>query len=214
MLIGGLWVPQPIEPPIRARLLEVRERCNLHAEMKWTKISRSKLPGYKAFVDVVLDSALIPFRCIVIDKHILDYTTFHRGDRELGFYKFYFQLISRNLEPHNLYWLYTDERKNRKPYRLDVLKLTVNRWWAKQAGVEPLRHIEPRCSHDDDLIQVADILLGAVAYAWNGRRGSEPKLDLIEHICQRLAWPTLGASTARGAFKMNIWKWEPRQKAS
>lgn len=214
MLIGGLWVPQPIEPSFRARLLELRQDRNLHAEMKWTKVSRSKLPEYKAFVDVFLDNALISFKCIVVDKHILDYTAFHQGDKELGFYKFYFQLISRNLQPDNLYWLYTDERKNRKPYRLAVLKLTVNRWWAKQAGVTPLRHIEPRRSHDDDLIQVADVLLGAIAYAWNGRRGSEAKLGLVEHISQRLGWPTLGIATARGMFKVNIWKWEPKRKAS
>ncbi len=209
MLIGGLWVPWEGEPGVRLVLSEVRARHNLLAEMKWTKVSQTMLPAYKDFVDVFFDNASLSFKCIVVDTHILDYRTFHGGDRELGFYKFYFQLVSRNLAPDNLYWLFTDERKNRKPYRLAVLKLTVNRWWKRQADVEPLRNVEPRRSHDEDLIQLADILLGAVAYAWNQRQGSPAKLSLVAHIAQRLSWPTLYLATRATAPKVNIWKWRP-----
>jgi len=209
MLIGGLWVPRQAEPAVRSALSEVRTRHNLLAEMKWTKVSQTMLPAYKDLVDVFFNNGSLSFKCIVIDTHILDYETFHRGDKELGFYKFYYQLVSRNLAPGNLYWLFTDERKNRKPYRLAVLKLTVNRWWKRQADIEPLRNVEPRRSHDEDLIQLADILLGAIAYAWNQRRGSRAKLALVAHIARCLSWPTLRLATRPTAAKVNIWKWQP-----
>jgi len=209
MLIGGLWVPWKAEPSVRAALSDVRARHNLRAEMKWNKVSRTMLSAYKDFVDVFFTDTSLSFRCIVLDTHILDYKTFHGGDEELGFYKFYFQLVSRNLLPGNLYWLFTDERKNRKPYRLVVLKLTVNRWWKKQADIEPLRAVEPRRSHDEDLIQLADILLGAIAYAWNEQKGSPAKLSLVAYIAQRLGWPTLHIATRPMAAKVNIWKWQP-----
>jgi hypothetical protein len=209
MLIGGLWVPWETEPAVRSALSEVRARHNLLAEMKWTKVSQTMLPAYKDFVDVFFAEPALAFKCIVLDTRILDYETFHRGDEELGFYKFYFQLVSRNLTPGNLYWLFTDERKNRKPYRLAVLKLTVNRWWKKRADVEPLHNVEPRRSHGEDLIQLTDILLGATAYAWNERMGSRAKLSLIAHIAQRLGWPTLRVATRPTAPKVNIWKWRP-----
>jgi len=209
MLIGGLWVPQQTEPAVRSALSEIRTRRSLRAEIKWAKVSWTMLPAYQDWVDVFFAFPDLSFKCIVIDTGILDYQAFHRGDKELGFYKFYYQLVSRNLIPGNLYWLFTDERKNRKPYRLAVLKLTVNRWWQKRAHVEPLRNVEPRRSHDEDLIQLTDVLLGAMAYAWNKRAESEAKLSLIAHIAQRLGWSTLRVATRPMSPKVNIWKWEP-----
>jgi len=214
MLIGGLWVPWDIEPDVRAGLTEVRARHGLNAEMKWTKVSQRMLPAYQEFVDVFFGIGQVSFKCIVLDTHILDYRNYHKGDEELGFYKFYYQLVSRNLQPGNLYWLYTDERKNRKPYRLAVLKLTVNWWWKKRAGVEPLRNVEARRSHDEDLIQVADILLGALGYAWNEQSGSQAKLALGAHIATRLGWPTLRLATRPTAQKVNVWKWRPSSSSA
>lgn len=209
MLIGGIWSGWEIEPFVRSELQAVRDQYRLQAEMKWTKVSSTMLPAYCAFVDTFFEHEQLSFRCIVIDTHILDYRRFHRGDKELGFYKFYFQLISRNLTASDLYWLNTDERRNRRASRLSTLKITVNRWWQKRAGVEPLRAVEPRRSHDDDLIQLTDVLLGAVSYAWNERVGSEAKLSLVKHIASRMGWPTLQWSTARFERKMNIWRWQP-----
>lgn len=214
MLIGGLWVPWDVEPTIRASLAGVRARHGLGAEMKWTKVSQRMLQAYQDFVDVFFNIGQVSFKCIVLDTHILDYKSYHKGDEELGFYKFYYQLISRNLQPGNLYWLYTDERKNRKPYRLAVLKLTVNRWWKKQAGVEPLRNVEARRSHDEDLIQLADVLLGALGYAWNEQSGSPAKLALAAHLAQRLGWSTLRLATRPAAHKFNVWKWQPSRTSA
>lgn len=214
MLIGGLWVPWHCEERLADAMSEVRIRYRLTAEMKWTKVSRALLPAYRDFVDCFVADAELSFRCIVIDTQIVDYALFHRGDAELGFYKFYYQLISRNLEPDNSYWLYTDERQNRKSNRLEVLRLVVNRWWRKQADAEPLRAVEPRRSHSEDAIQLADVLLGAIAYAWNQRGGSQAKLDLVQHVAQSLLGRSdLRLATRPGTTRLSIWKWQPTGSA-
>lgn len=212
MLIGGLWISQELEAQVRDSIREVRAQHNLRAEMKWTKVSETMLAAYKDFVDVFFKADALAFKCIVVDTRLLDYKAFHKGDKELGFYKFYFQLISRNLFPQNLYWLYTDERKNRKSSRLATLIVTVNRWCMKNKKVAPLRLIEPRRSHNEDFIQLADILLGAIAYVWNGQTGSRAKLALVEHIARRINYSTLKFATRPTAKKMNVWKWEPKVK--
>lgn len=209
MLIGGLWIPQECKDGLSDRLAYVRRNFNMSAEFKWTKVSRSKLPAYYAWVDCFFDSPEVGFRCIVIDTHLLDYRTFHKNDQELGFYKFYFQLISRNIEPGNLYWLYTDERNNRKRNRLEVLRIITNRYWLKKANTEPLRAIEPRRSHEEDLLQLADVLLGAVGYAWNSGRDSPAKMDLMSYIAKRLGWPSLRLATLPSVTRFNIWHWKP-----
>jgi len=213
MLIGGLWLPLDAQDRVRLALQKVRDTYGLLHEMKWTKVSRTMLPAYKSFVDVFFDEPELSFKCIVIDRYALDYAAYHKGDEELGFYKFYFLLISRKLGPRHLYWLYTDERHNRKPYRLAVLKLTVNNWWQKRAGVKPLRAVEARCSHDEDMLQLADILLGAVGYCWNDRGESKAKVMLAKHIASQMGWLTLKVRTRPYAPKLNVWVWHPAPKS-
>jgi hypothetical protein len=209
MLIGGLWIPQKSEADLRGSLTKVRQDFNMTAEFKWTKVSQSKLPAYSAWLDCFFDNKDIGFRCIVIDTNLLDYRAFHKGDQELGFYKFYYQLVSRNIKPENLYWLYTDERTNRKKNRLEVLKIVTNHYWMKQANVEPLRSVEPRCSHDEDFLQLADVLLGALGYTWNMSKNSPAKMNLITHITKRLNWTSLRVATSPSSTRFNIWQWRP-----
>ncbi len=209
MLIGGLWIPQQCEMELRESLSKARQKFNMTAEFKWTKVSQSKLEGYYEWVDCFFRSKMIGFRSIVIDTSLLDYRAFHKNDQELGFYKFYYQLVSRNIKPESLYWLYTDERNNRKKNRLEVLKIVTNRYWMKLANVEPLRSVEPRRSHEEDLLQLADVLLGALGYSWNASKESPAKLALIVHIQKRLGWYTLRQSTSPSSTRFNVWEWRP-----
>lgn len=212
MLIGGLWIPAHAEGALRSDIAQLRTDRRLTAELKWTKISRAKIPAYQDLVDLFMAHCEAAFHCIVIDVTLLDYDTFSRGDDELGFYKFYFQLISRKLAPGYQYLVFTDARRNRRAYRLDVLKICTNRWWAKQQGIPeaaPVRAVEARNSKQEDLIQLTDVLLGAVGYVWNGHAESPAKLNLIQHIEQRLGGVSLGQGTSRRTPKFNIWHWQP-----
>jgi hypothetical protein len=209
MIIGGLWVPWQLEPCLRDEIAGVRAAHGLRREMKWIKVSRCMLPAYREFVDTFFAIQGVTFKCIVLDTRIIDYDAFHKGDKELGFYKFYFQLISRNMQPGNLYWLYPDDRNNRKGSRLPALKIITNRWCAKRMGVEPLRNVEAKKSHDEDLLQLADVLVGACAYAWNERSESEAKLDLQYHIEKRLGRSLRTPTDKIYRSNMSVWLWRP-----
>ena len=212
MLIGGLWVPAPAEPALRGDIARLRIDSHLTAEFKWKKVSRAKLSAYQEMVNIFMKHCEAAFHCIVIDVTFLDYNTFSRGDAELGFYKFYFQLISRKLLSGYHYLVFTDARRNRRAYRLDVLKICTNRWWAKQQGIPeaaPVRAVEARNSKQEDLIQLTDVLLGAVGYVWNGHAESPAKLNLIGHIEQQLGGVSLGKGTPQTSRKFNIWHWQP-----
>lgn len=212
MLIGGLWVPASAEPTLRADIARFRTAGGVTAELKWKKVSRAKLPLYEDFVNIFFRHCEAAFHCIVIDVTLLDYKTFSRGDSELGFYKFYFQLISRKLTSGYHYLVFTDARRNRRAYRLDALKICTNRWWAKQQGIPdavPVHAIEARDSRQEDLIQLTDVLLGAVGYAWNEHAESPAKLNLVGYIEQQLGGASLREGTPPGRAKFNIWHWRP-----
>lgn len=209
MLIGGIWIPQSALVDVKNKFVAYRDAHGLRREMKWTKVSNKMVSTYQGFVDLFFDTPQLSFKCIVLDKHIIDYNSFHQGDKELGFYKFYYLFISRKLSPHCLYWLYTDERNNRRANRLTTLKDVVNNWSIREYGAQPLQHIEPCRSHNEDFIQLADIIMGALAYRWNGLDTSEPKLALAKHIADRLGWNDLNHCTSRTENKFNVWHWKP-----
>jgi hypothetical protein len=210
MLIGGLWVPEPSEAQLRGEIAAVRATFNATAEFKWTKVSNFKLPAYSELVNAFFKCPDVSFHCIVVDVTILDYARFHRSDTELGFYKFYYQLLSRKLQFGNAYFVYTDERRNRKANRLAALQIITNRYWGKfkQAGTKPVRTVEPRDSKREDILQLADVLLGATGYAWNSLSSSPAKLKLIGHIESKLG-RTVTTFCLPGTPKFNVWHWKP-----
>ncbi|MBI3912527.1 MAG: DUF3800 domain-containing protein [Armatimonadetes bacterium] len=211
MLIGGLWVPADAEPDLRTEIARLRSTANLTAELKWGKVSQGKLQAYRDFLDIFFRQQDTSFHCIVVDTMLLDHSVFSRSDAELGFYKFYFQLISRKLVAGNDYLVFTDQRHDRKANRLATLRICTNRWWAKHKipGAEPVRALEARDSKREDLIQMADVLLGAVGYAWNQYDSSPARVTLINHIVSRLGLLSLRAPTPPSARKFNIWHWQP-----
>ena len=210
MLIGGLWIPQDVESDFLSACAEYRTRLNMTAELKWTKVSRTKLDAYKQFVDLYFQTPTIRFRCIVIDTHKVDYHKYHEGDKELGFYKFYYQFLSRNIKAardyqifhkNTEYWLYTDQIQNRSSNRLQDLKQHLNiRYTA--------RVVEPIDSHKSDPLQMVDVLLGAIGYGLEGYNTSPAKVEMLSYIKRVAQIPSLRTYQARRDF--NVWHFRLR----
>ena len=83
----------------RDRIFEIVQKARLpelpHGEMKWGKVSNSKLPAYQRVVDAFWDGEFcdgIHFHSLVIDTTKLDHKKFNNGSREIGFSKEVFQI--------------------------------------------------------------------------------------------------------------------------
>lgn len=210
MLIGGLWVPDTVEGVVRAEIARWRARHNMNREMKWTKISNAKIEEYKAFVRILFNHPQVCFNCIVVDTTIVDHSAHSDGDGELGFYKFYFLLLSRRIVPSNDYVIFTDYRCNRQGSRLTDLGRCVNRWCAnnRTRGTWPVLDIKGCESNREDFVQLADVVLGAVGYRCNGRCESPPKVGVIESIEASLG-RKLDVASKPYERKFNVWRWRP-----
>jgi hypothetical protein len=104
MIIGGLRLLATREAGIKLMFDDYRKLWAMGAEMKWGKVSRIKLAEYKRFLDyfLTLNTAdQVHFKCIVLDTHGFDHRRFNAGDAEIGFYKFYYQLLD---EGRSFWW--------------------------------------------------------------------------------------------------------------
>lgn len=202
VLIGGLWLRGGDRAHIKELIRRARAKHNLWAEFKWNRVTPSRLDFYRDVVDVFFD-ANIAFRCIALPARNLDAQRFHEGDRELMFYKFYYQLLVHWLAGNYEYRIFVDRRTNRLPNRLRVLEqvLRTARPECKNIAVQalPARQVE--------LLQLVDVLLGATGFKLHGQTASEARLALVRSIEQRLG-RSIGPTTKSEA-KFNVFLFRP-----
>jgi len=211
LLIGGLWVPESVYPVLTAAIVDL---CNQHRhehEVKWEKVAPRFLGCYTALIDLFASMPGVAFNCISIDKGKTDYAKYSQSDPELGFYKFYYQLISHRLEPGNSYYLRLDRRRNMRKF-LGTLKDCCNSTFKRQYGLtldDPVTAIQAVNSERNPVLQLADVLLGAVAASYESVITKPEKLALIQHIQATFHLSRLDQGTPwRLKEKFNVWQFQ------
>lgn len=217
--MGSLWLTHANALRMRRIVQEIRERCDYPHEFKWKKASGSQLYGaYRELATKVTDQIRnhrAHFYCIAIRKEWVDYNTYHEGDRELGYYKFFHLLLRKQAREGQSYVVVMDHKTNRKETRIGDLKRTLNRGARRDRGInyDCFRDIAPRPSKEDDLLQVVDVLLGAVGFHYAGGHhnpeSSRAKNELAHRIAQGIGKPNLAFASLPWEPDFNIWRWEP-----
>ena len=214
---GGIWANHAGLRVIRSELTALRCKHAKAREFKWSKL-RGKEPtrSYHDLVKIFFDSPAAPylfFKCLVV--HCADDPSRCLGkeERDLGFYKAYHLLLKYRLEPGCRYRIRLDKRTGpRVDPETDVadcLNAEICKW---RPPAEVLSCIGVD-SHAEDLMQMADVLCGAVGWEWNNRPSNAPaKAALAEEIAAKLDWRSLKRQTGGSAVKFNVWRYHPKEK--
>ena len=126
-------------------------------------MSSKYLAADKRIIDFFSANEDLHFRAIVVDQRKVD-ASYHGGDQELGFYKFYFRMLEKWLFPGNEYTILLDFQKNKGADRFVELRKVLTKA-VPQARLHDLTVIE---SSETPLAQLRDVLTGAVSAAWSG----------------------------------------------
>lgn len=206
-VIGALCCPRDKKRAIVHDIHLLKQQYSTQGEFGWSKVSPNKLDFYLALQAYFLDQPDLSFRCIVIDRTTLDHDRFNDGDKELGFYKLYYQLLVHWLEPRESYYLYLDWQQNSDRSCFANLREILKR---KLSGRAHIVCLEPVDSEKQPLTQLVDLLIGAVGYQWNGRQTSQAKLEFCQQLANGLGKPSLRFSTPKAEPKFNIFPWVGR----
>lgn len=200
-LIGGLWLPAEKRSPFKNELTKIKRTENCSGEAKWNAVCPSRLSFYLKVVDFFFEQGLdLRFRCIVIDSQKVNLEKYHQADQELGYYKFCYQLIKNWIEDFNTYTIFLDYKTNRRPDRLQTLRSFLG----SSNLLAEVRNVQALPSSELALMQLADLLLGAVASKFNQSVRSEAKLAVIERVEEHLRHTIM--PTSRGVRKFNVFK--------
>jgi len=205
MVIGSLWLPTEDREFLKNEIHQLRNRHKVGGEFKWQKVSPSRIEFYRDLVELFHNKAdTVRFRCIAVDQEQVDLKLYHENDQELGFYKFYYQLLHHWILDFNEYAVFVDFKANRRRDRLHVLRrcLSCANLSSLVSVVQAVR------SEESVLIQLADVLTGIAAYRLNGqvRRGSAKAAVLghYEDLLGRVIRPTLKSEQKFNVFCITL----------
>ena len=201
LMIGSLWLQSELRKEIKKRVWELRDRHGVWGEIKWRKVSKKALPFYKSLVDLFESyGAQVRFRCIAVNHNEFD-EKWHQNDNELGFYKFYYQVIHHWIYSYNDYRIYCDLKVNRDLTRLETLKRCLNN---KNISAS-ITNVQALPSKQVVLIQLSDLFLGMASSRMNQtlKQGSA-KEELVNYLEQKLG--RILAPTAQAERKFNIFR--------
>lgn len=194
MVMGGIIIKSNLVEAANRRFLELKLPELPAGELKWGVVSRAKFPAYCRIVDAFFDDPIfsdVEFHSTVVDTWHQDHTKFNDGDRQVTFNKELYQLANKFARLHRdkLFHLYPDDRETtQRPGELRDI-LNFGRRKKNDSRPYPYRRSHFRKSHETPMLQVVDILLGAVAYCVNDHiiapGASVPKTNLARHILSR-----------------------------
>lgn len=207
MVLGTVYCPSNKRQQIFTRLREIKNEYGIKSEVevKWNKVSKSKFALYKHLIDYFFDDDDLKFRGIVIpDKTKLVHDKFNQTHDQF-YYKMYFDLLKMVLSPensNNIYIDIKDTRGNEKVKKLrDVLR--AEHYDQKKQIVKKVQQIR---SNEVEIMQLTDLLIGALSYLHRDLNSSEAKLNLIKRIQSRSGFSLL-KSTWYNEKKFNILIW-------
>jgi len=201
VVLGGIWIEADSRVLLKNAIGELRLKHGLRGEFKWTRVSPSRLAFYVELVDLFFSSDAARFRAVVLPANELDAVQFHEGDAELMFYKFYYLLLHKWILDANTYRVFLDTKTNRVGGRLKELHevlATANRF-------SVIQQVQALPSKEVDLLQLADVLTGAVSYRLHGRDSSSSKVDVAERIEHHIGH-RIGCTGCAEA-KLNVFCW-------
>ena len=155
--------PYELQRPIQ----RIRDKKHFYDEIKWSQVSAKKLPLLKTLVDVFF-SCDATFTAFVTDKSKHDVITRFGG--QFGAYEALSrQLVRASIKRGETMFLIADEYSTPPGQTFEEnVRDYVNRKLRRQAvaGVCRMR------SKGVDLLQLIDLILGAVVYEYKGKSGA------------------------------------------
>lgn len=198
VVIGSIWIPAYYRTEMKRRLKELQYHFQVHGEFKWNKVSPRYLPFYQEIVNYFFSTPRIRYRGIIIDAQQIDHTQFNEGSAEMGFYKFYYQLLRPWLMEGSEYRIFVDYKVNSNKHRIQEL----NGFLARSNPKTTVLQTQALPSQESLGIQLADVMTGIVFARYNAKTTSPAKTALIVQTEQLLGKPI--QATRRYGGKFNI----------
>ncbi len=224
-VVGAICLRSDVIPQVHASIDKFREKHGMRHELKWSKITDHKHEEYKSLVDYFFalnNQNILQFHSIIFDNHAANHKRYNEGDADKALSKLYYQLMvhrfGRNCGPDGDLCVCVDRRNSSTS--LEDLRRMANAAIARDFGVggTPIKQVVPLDSRSDDILQINDVILGAVCAARNGRHlladGRESKRDIAATVLQKSGLGTFEKDSPRNIHRFTVWNLRMRSRVA
>ena len=211
MVLGSIWCPleKARETAQAIRAIKGKHGLGHDFEIKWTKVSPGKIDFYIDLIDYFFAEPDLHFRALIVaDKDRLQHKTYGQSHDE-WYFKMYFTMLKAIFRPNASYRIYLDIKDTRSAPKVKKLwDVLCNN--AYDFSREIIQKVQTVRSHEVEQLQLADLLIGAIAYANRDLSGSRAKQRLVKLIRERSRY-SLTHSTLYREDKLNLFRWTAQE---
>ena len=211
MVLGAVWCPLDRTREIAVRLREIKTVYGLptNFEIKWTKVSPAQVAFYQAILDYFFDDDDLHFRALIVpDKLKLRHADFQQTHDD-WYYKMYFDMLKVILDPLARYRIYLDIKDTRSAAKVAKLHAVLsNEMYDFSRQI--IEWIQMVRSPEVQVLQLTDLLIGAMSYANRGLTSNTAKVALVERMRERSGY-SLSQTTLYLERKINLFRWRARE---
>lgn len=209
MVLGAIHCTAEKAIALTKHIKWLRHQHNYTPELKWNKLNKHQWPLYQDLIDMITSDTDVRFKTtVVLNKDILDHHQYNAGSHNDFYYKMFYYTLRDFLKEGNEYRIYLDymdtlgAEKTRK--LCEVLQNGTR--WQLQAVANVVQ------SYEVQLIQLCDLLIGAVAYRNRDdiEHKSAIKMQFVDYLESKLGY-SLNNGTPPWEEQFNIFRFQPRR---
>lgn len=213
MLLGAISCPTCEKERVYNEIRKIKQAHGVSTwtEIKWTGVSPSKQALYIALIDYFFQETCLSFRAVIAkDKANLNHAKYNQGSHDLWYYKAYYYLLDAMIGYSDEYRVFIDLKDTCGGAKVRKLQevLCNNKYDFKH---EVIKDIEQIMSNESEILQLTDLIVGAIGFYHNGHfteeNSSRAKKAIVNKLFERYR-AAITNGTNRGAEKMDIFLWK------
>lgn len=177
----------------KEHLKMLKTKHKVKGEFKWSNVSGGKYQYYADIIDYFFSTDL-QFRAVILNKSKID-DTIPEFTYDYYYYRMYYQLLHHKISMEYGYNIYLDIKDTRSDRKLIKLK-DILKWNASIRNCQFIR------SHESSLMQMADLIMGAINYKIRGENKMIAKTKLIEKIESHCKVPFIEPTKGTDKFSL------------
>ena len=214
MILGAMYCQEERKKQIYDEIRAIKTKHNISSffEIKWTKVSESKIDFYLELLDYFWNNQDLLYRGLVASgKQSLDHDKYNGGDYDLWYYKMYYRMLDPVISPNKKYHIMVDIKDTRGGKRVAKLRevLCNNIYDFKKEVIDQIGQIN---SKESEILQLADLINGALAFYHRGLAdNADSNQGKVKFVRALQRYVDLDNNTRYGERKFNLFIWAPKE---
>jgi hypothetical protein len=203
--VGLLKMSQPYY--LQNKILYERNKRNFHDEMKFNMLSKHNVDFAKFAIDAFFDTRSVEFYSYTTKKDSTYFKTHFSGDQWIAYEKATLKLLDAACAEREILILVADHVTTPKHIKFEVSTKRSFNGTKKRLALAGVCRFD---SKSNDLLQVVDLIIGAITYdlklALGVVPGSVYKKDFVTHLKTNLGAPSFDGGFRNRNFNIFVEK--------